>query len=246
MRSAKLYRMRSANSLREVAKSLRDARMRSEMLHSILASRLRATHPSFALCILTSRSDFATSGNNFAKRDFAKRLRNFAKRVRKESWAMRNDYYIIFFYIIQVHTMHPVHNCHHIKSCHPPVKQYITTHQNMEFIYQFTIFILLYQYLKECPPQGTSLDVSLPPLFSSTITPPLLLSLARLLPPTRSLLPPLASYRLYFPRAFHASFRPFLARSIIKPPSLNPPSLPPSTPAPSLSHIIASSLSPAH
>ena len=102
LRSAKLgcvarsYRMRSAKSLREVAKSLRDARMRSEMLHSILASRLRATHPSFALCILTSRSDFATSGSNFAKRDFAKRRRNFAKRVRKESWAMRNDYYIIF------------------------------------------------------------------------------------------------------------------------------------------------------
>ena len=37
--------------------------------------------------------------------------------------------------------MHPVHNCHNIKSFHPPVKQYIATHHNTEFIYPFTIFI---------------------------------------------------------------------------------------------------------
>ena len=39
--------------------------------------------------------------------------------------------------------MHPVHNCHHIKSCDPPVKQYITTHHNTEFIiYTCSLFFI--------------------------------------------------------------------------------------------------------
>ena len=39
--------------------------------------------------------------------------------------------------------MHPVHNCHHIKSCHPPVKQYIMTHHNTEFIsYTCSLFFI--------------------------------------------------------------------------------------------------------
>ena len=37
--------------------------------------------------------------------------------------------------------MHPVNNCHHIQSCHPPVKQYIVTHHNTEFIYPSPFFI---------------------------------------------------------------------------------------------------------
>ena len=73
------------------------------------------------------------------------------------------------------------HNCHHIKSCHRPVKQYITTHHNTEFISS-----LFYS----CNTKSSS-EVSLPPLLAS-LTPPLLLySLGCSLPP-RSLLPPLA------------------------------------------------------
>ena len=79
MRSAKL-----------VAKSLREATMRSAMLHRILASRLRAsraTHRNFALRIVTSR--YASQ-----LREATSQLRNFAKRVCKESRVLSNEYYI--------------------------------------------------------------------------------------------------------------------------------------------------------
>ena len=39
--------------------------------------------------------------------------------------------------------MHPVRNCHYIKSCHPPVKQYITTHHNIEFIIPVYNFVFV-------------------------------------------------------------------------------------------------------
>ena len=127
--------------------------------------------------------------------------------------------------------MHPVHNCHHIKSCHPPDKQYIKTHHNTEFIiYTCSLFLIcntkvsmrcgmVCEYLLysgQCPPQDTSLEVSLP---RSTPSP-------RFLPP-----------------AVHASSRPFLARSLHQP-SLPPSTLPSSTDALSLPSIIdiASSL----
>ena len=41
----------------------------------------------------------------------------------------------------QGHAKHPVHNCHHIKSCHPPVKQYTTTHHTPS-LYSRTLFFI--------------------------------------------------------------------------------------------------------
>ena len=82
--------------------------------------------------------------------------------------------------------MHPFHNCHHIKSCHRPVKQYITTHHNTEFIYQFTIFYLLYQVLLRSIPASLARfpHSSLAPLFARLLPPfPLPPSSARLVPP---------------------------------------------------------------
>ena len=56
MREATMRSAIVARSRFDVAKSLREARMRSAMLHRILASRLRSMHPSFGLRIETSRS----------------------------------------------------------------------------------------------------------------------------------------------------------------------------------------------
>ena len=84
----------------------------------------------------------------------------------------------------------------------------------------------------QCPPQDTSLAVSLPPYLPSSYAPPLLLSLARLLPLSSArFLPPL------FP-----SLRPCLRSFPTR--SLPQPSLSSSTPAPTLRHIISSSLPP--
>ena len=140
--------------------------------------------------------------------------------------------------------MHPVHNCHHMKSCHPPVKQYITTHHNTDLIYPFCntkvamaraalcVVLCTVYHTGQCPPQSTSLEVSFPPDLRSSHAPPLLLSLARLLPLSSArFLPPL------FP-----SLRPCLRSFLTH--SLPQPALSSSTPAPTLRHIIASSLPP--
>ena len=120
--------------------------------------------------------------------------------------------------------MHPVNNYHHTKSCHPTVKQYITTHHNKKFIpvipksqrlrprcvYGYIL------YTGQCPRQDTSLDVSLP-LY---LLPPTLLPFST--PSLRcSLLPPLASSLPSFLRSVHA----YVPSSLV--PFLNIPSLPP-------------------
>ena len=72
-------------------------------------------------------------------------------------------------------------------------------------------FVRCILYTGQCPPQGTSLEVSLPPYLPSFHAPPLLLSLApSLLPSSARFLPPL------FPslRPFISSF---LTRSIPQP-----------------------------
>ena len=124
--------------------------------------------------------------------------------------------------------MHPVHNCHHIKSCHPPVKQYIMMHHNTAFvIYTCSLFFICNTkvsrpratlwndflnfvnilYTGLCPPRETPLKFSSLPCSPSPLLPRFL----------AQSLPPLASSLPSFPRAVHASFRPF-----INPPSLNP------------------------
>ena len=149
-------------------------------------------------------------------------------RVRTESMAYKNY-------------APPVHNCHYIKSCHPPVKQYIMTHHNTEFIiYTCSLFFIcntkgqrphcemVCEYTGQSPPHDTSLEVSLPPLLPCSLAP----SLHRLIPPTLASSPS-------FPRVVHALFRPFLADSLHQP-SLPQPTLPPLT----LSSCLASSLPP--
>ena len=150
--------------------------------------------------------------------------------------------------------MHPVHNCHHIISCHPPVKQYIMTHYNTEFKYPFHhLLFVIYQSLKgkghvvgcfvrcilytdQCLAHGTSLEVSLPALFRSSLLPSLPRSTLAPLPPS------LASSFPSLPRSAPASFCPFFASSL-PPPSLPQPTIPPFLdPAHSLPHIFASSL----
>ena len=91
--------------------------------------------------------------------------------------------------------MHPV--CHHIKSCHRPVKQYITTHHNTQYIYPFTmfcgLFCALYTVYWPVSSSGTSLEVSLAisfPCSSPTLRCSLLSSLRPCLnPPSLSPLP---------------------------------------------------------
>ena len=104
------------------------------------------------------------------------------------------------------------------------------------------IFHLKYQNLKEClllrvpPLKFPCLPCSLLPSLLPCSSPSLGCSL-----PSHSLLPPLAYSLLSFPRYVHASFRLFLTRSIINPPSLIQPS---SLHSRSPSHIITSSLPP--
>ena len=62
--------------------------------------------------------------------------------------------------------------------------------------------------------------------------------------PSSSLLPPLATSILSFPRSVHVSFRPFIARSIINHPSLPQPSLPPLPLPPCLTSSLPPSLPP--
>ena len=85
-------------------------------------------------------------------------------------------------------------------------------------------------YTGQCHPQGTSLDVLLPPHLPSSHAPPLLLSLATLLPP------PLASSLPSFPRSVHAYFPSSLV------PFLNPPSLPPLPLPPSITSLLPHSV----
>ena len=131
----------------------------------------------------------------------------------------------------QVHALcTPVYNCHHIKSCHSPVKQYITTHHNSRntkvAMARAALCVVLCAhscilFTVQCPPQGTSLEVSLPPYLPRSSLSPLPPSSARFIPPL-------------FP-SLHPCLRSFLTRSLPQ------PSLPSSTPAPNLPHIIASS-----
>ena len=95
------------------------------------------------------------------------------------------------------------------------------------------LFCALYTvYTDQCPPQGTSLEVSLPPYLPSSHAPPMIHSLAPLLPPSSArFVPPLLS-------SLRPCLRSFLTRSLRQP---SPSS---STPAPSITHIIASSLDP--
>ena len=139
-----------------------------------------------------------------------------------------------------------LYNFHHIKSCHPPVKQYITMHHDTRntrvAMARAALCVVLCAhgcilYTGQCPPQGTSLEVSLPPSLPS----PTLLHLA--CPSLRcSLLPPLASSLPSFLRSGHAcvpsSLVPFLNL-----PSLPPLQLPPSLTS-SLSHAISLLLPP--
>ena len=127
--------------------------------------------------------------------------------------------------------MHPVHNCHHIQSCHPPVKQYIMTHHNTEFImytcpvHYFSFVIPNYQGQGQGPRCGMVCEYTvywsvpssgyLPWSFPPSLAPLLPIFLAQSF--IRSLLPP------SFPRAVHAWFRPFLACSLHQP-SLPQPS----------------------
>ena len=139
--------------------------------------------------------------------------------------------------------MHTVHNCHHIKSFHPPVKQYTTTHHNTEVKY-FTCAIFFICNTKVSRARAAlwvvlcnvycilaSVLIRVPPLKFPSLSPflprsSLYLSLAPLHPPSSArFLPPL------FP-----SLRPCLV------PFLPQPSLP--SPAPTLPHIIDSSLPP--
>ena len=76
------------------------------------------------------------------------------------------------------HYKHPAHNCHHLKSCHPPVKQFITTHHNTEFIYTCSLFFICNNKVSrartdQSPPHGTSFEVSLPPSLPCSLAPPL-------------------------------------------------------------------------
>ena len=87
-------------------------------------------------------------------------------------------------------------------------------------------------YTGQCPPQGTSLEVSLPPYLPSSHAPPFLLSLAPLFPPSSA---------RFLPRLC-PSLRPCLRSFLTR--SLHQPSLPSSIPAPTLSHIIACSRPP--
>ena len=154
--------------------------------------------------------------------------------------------------------MHPVHNCHHIKSCHPPVKQYITTHHNTEFIglpacrpntkvsrararcglFMHCILAIIIRISWSLPPfLAPLLPHSLtpplpPPLLPPSIAPLLLIFFTQLL---TSFMAPSASARFLLPLA------PSLPRSVLSslvpllnPLSLNPPSLPPLPLAPSL------------
>ena len=146
--------------------------------------------------------------------------------------------------------MHPVHSCHHIKACHPPVKQYIMTHHNIEFIiYTCSLFFIcntkgrvvewfvnniivqasvqyMILYTGLCPPRGTSLEVFFPPLLPFPLLPPFLCQTI-----SRSLLPSHLSIALSMPLS---------VPSLTHPPSTHPSS----TDALSLLSIIASSLPP--
>ena len=83
-------------------------------------------------------------------------------------------------------------------------------------------------YTGQCPTQGITLEVSLPPYIPSSHAPPLPLSLAPLLPPSSArFLPPFPSLRQFL--------RSFLTHSLPQ------PSLPSSAPAPTL---VSSSLPP--
>ena len=87
-------------------------------------------------------------------------------------------------------------------------------------------------YTGQCPPQGTSLEVSLLPYLAASRAPIVLLSLASLLPPSSA---------RFFPPLFPSlcpCLRSFLTRCLPQ------TSLPSSTPAPTLPHIITSSRSP--
>ena len=90
-------------------------------------------------------------------------------------------------------------------------------------------------YTGQCPPQGTSLEVYLPPYLPSSHAPPFLLSLAPSL--LRSLLPPLASSLTSFLRPVH-DYVPSSLVPFINLPSLPPLPLPPSL-TPSLPHALS-------
>ena len=124
-----------------------------------------------------------------------------------------------------------LHNFHHIKSCQTCV--ILCAHGCI-------------MYTGQCPPQGTSLEVSLPPYLTSSHAPPFLLSLAPLLPPPSArFLPALfPSLRPSLPHSFPSSTFPpflhsrthppshhrFLTQSRCPPSPLSPCSLPPTLP----------------
>ena len=136
--------------------------------------------------------------------------------------------------------MHPVHNCHQIKSCHRSVKQYITTHHYFSLV--------IPSPLQKYPCLPCSLPSLLPCSSIRSVAPSL---------PAPSFLRSLSPYFLSLapsmPRFVPSSLVPFQAwylcrvltewRRLLL--TLPQPSLPTSTPAPSLSHSIASSLPPA-
>ena len=126
-----------------------------------------------------------------------------------------------------------LYNFHHIKSCHPPVKQYITTHHNTRYTKvamaraAFCVVLCAHgciMYTGQCHHQGTSLEVSLPlsPYLPRS-------SLSPFLPP-----PPLTSSLPSFIRSVH----PFLTRSLPQPSFRPPLQLPPSLTS-SLPHAIS-------
>ena len=146
--------------------------------------------------------------------------------------------------------MHPVHNCHHIKSCHRPVKQYIMTQSLDASQYRVYIPVHYFSLVIPSPPQKyPCLPCSLPSLLPCSS----IRSVAPSLPAPsflRSLSPSFLSLAPSMPRFIPSSLVPFQAwylcrvltvwRRLLL--TLPQPSLPTSTPAPLLSHIIASSL----